>query len=485
MIDLLLLNSSICYPCTMALKVSVSGVRGTLGSSKDITGDFTPDVLVGFVNGYAKFIKARHSALKGSAGVRPKVVIGRDGRISGPVVSQFVAATLQFNGIDVIDVDLSTTPTVEMAVVRHKAQGGIVLSASHNPENWNALKLLNEKGEFISAAAGDAIKESYESRDFTFPNSSGLGTYKRSHDDIQYHIQETLNLPLVNVEAIKAAGFHVVVDCINSTGSISIPPLLDELGVTYDLLFDDCSGKFAHVAEPLPKNLGVLAKAVATSNADLGIAVDPDVDRLVLISEDGRMFGEEYTLVAVADYILSHKPGPVVSNLSSSRALKDVADRYNQPYAAGAVGEVNVVNKMREIGAVLGGEGNGGIIYPTLHYGRDSIVGIALMLSHLAESGKKASEIRASYPNYTIVKESLPLPDPSVERKVLDYVTKAYAAEEVDLTDGVKVNMADGWVHLRASNTEPIIRVIAESHDEASAKTLAAKAMKVMKEALK
>jgi phosphomannomutase len=297
-------------------------------------------------------------------------------------------------------------------------------------------------------------------------------------------VHHTLELDLVNVEAIRAAKLHVVVDCINSTGAISVPVLLDELGVTYNLLFDDVSGRFAHKAEPLPENLGVLAKAVATTNADLGIAVDPDVDRLVLVSEDGRMFGEEYTLVAVADYVLRHTPGPVVSNLSSSRALRDIAARYNQPYAAGAVGEVNVVVKMREVDAVLGGEGNGGIIYPALHYGRDSIVGIALFLSHLATSGKKASELRADYPDYTIVKDSLPLPDPAVKGKVLDYLAKAYADQEVDLTDGVKVDFAEGWVHLRASNTEPIVRIIAESKDEAAAKELAKRAKAVMEQAL-
>ncbi len=465
----------------MALKVSVSGVRGTIGTSSDPSGDLTPQTLLDFVSAYGTFVKTNGRV---SAG-RPTVVIGRDGRMSGPVVAQFVTSTLRFLGIDVIDLDLSTTPTVEVAVVRHGAQGGIVLSASHNPYDYNALKLLNERGEFLSAADGEAILEIIDGGNIQFPLVRELGAYRRSTDDIAAHIAEVCALPLVDVEAVRAAGLHVVVDCINSTGAISVPPLLDALGVSYELLFDEMSGDFEHEAEPLPKNLAVLAKAVADSpKAALGIAVDPDVDRLVLVSEDGSMFGEEYTLVAVADYVLAHTPGPVVSNLSSSRALRDVARRYDQPYAAGAVGEVHVVAKMREVGAVLGGEGNGGIIYPGLHYGRDSIVGIALLLSHLATSGKTASALRASYPDYEIVKDKIAVPDASVVPAALAAVAKSYAGAEVDHQDGLKIDLPEGWVHLRASNTEPIMRVIAESTDAAAAERLATEAMDRLRAAL-
>ena len=469
----------------MALKVSVSGVRGTIGTSADPSGDLTPQTLLDFVSGYGAFIKQASAEEGQPEGSRPTVVIGRDGRMSGPVVSQFVVATLRFSGIDVVDLDLSTTPTVEMAVVRHGAQGGIVLSASHNPYDYNALKLLNGRGEFLSAADGEAILALIDGGDIAYPKVRELGGYRHSTDDIAYHVEQTLALNLVDAAAVRKAGLHVVVDCINSTGAIAVPPLLDALGVTYELLFDEVTGDFAHEAEPLPKNLSVLAKAVRDDpRAALGIAVDPDVDRLVLVSEDGSMFGEEYTLVAVADYVLAYTPGPVVSNLSSSRALRDVARRYGQDYHAGAVGEVHVVSKMREVGAVLGGEGNGGIIYPELHYGRDSIIGIALLLSHLATSGKTASELRASYPNYEIVKDKIEVPDASVVPAALEEVAKSYADAEVDRQDGLKLDLPDGWVHLRASNTEPIMRVIAESKDADSAKQLAREAMDRLRAAL-
>ncbi len=465
----------------MALKVSVSGVRGTIGSSQDPSGDLTPQTLLNFVSAYGTFVKQQ----SGSLATRPIVVIGRDGRMSGPVVAQFVTATLRFLGIDVVDLDLSTTPTVEMAVVRHGAQGGIVLSASHNPYDYNALKLLNERGEFLSAADGEEILAIIEGGSIAYPTVRQLGDYRRSTDDIAQHVAEVCALPLVNVDAVRAAGMHVIVDCINSTGAISVPPLLDALGVTYELLFDEMTGDFAHEAEPLPKNLEVLAKAVKEDpKAVLGIAVDPDVDRLVLVSEDGSMFGEEYTLVAVADYVLAHTPGPVVSNLSSSRALRDVAARYGQAYYAGAVGEVHVVSKMREVAAVLGGEGNGGIIYPDLHYGRDSIVGIALLLSHLATGGKRASQLRKSYPDYEIVKDKIAVPDASVATAALQRVAESYTGAEIDWQDGLKVDLPAGWVHLRASNTEPIMRVIAESRDAASAQQLATEAMDRLKVAL-
>ena len=463
----------------MPLVVSVSGVRGTIGTADDRAPSLTPDVLLNYVSAYATWLRARFRESE-----TVSVVIGRDGRISGEVVSQFVTAGLRFSGIDVVDLDLSTTPTVEMAVVRHGAQGGIVLSASHNAKEYNALKLLNERGEFISAADGDEIKRLAEAGTFDYVGVMALGGYRRSTDDIAYHVQRVCELPLVDVDDVRAEGLHVVVDCINSTGAISIPPLLDALGVTYELLFDDVSGDFAHEAEPLPKNLGVLAKAVGETKADLGIAVDPDVDRLVLVCEDGSMFGEEYTLACVADYVLRHTPGPAVSNLSSSRVLRDVCERHGQPYAAGAVGEVHVVSKMREIGAVIGGEGNGGIIYPDLHYGRDSIVGIALVLSALATTNSKATELRANFPDYTIVKEKLSLPDRAAVPRILEHIARAYVQHEVDLTDGVKVDFEDGWVHLRASNTEPIVRVIAESRSEAEATRLAERALAIMREAL-
>ena len=464
----------------MALKVSVSGVRGTIGTSNDPSGDLTPQTLLNFVSAYGEYVRGSHG---GQA--RPKVVIGRDGRMSGPVVSQFVVATLRFLGIDVVDLDLSTTPTVEMAVVRHGAQGGIMLSASHNPYDYNALKLLNGRGEFLSAADGDRILAIIEAGGVAYPTVRQLGDYTQSTDDIDHHVAATCALPLVDVDAVRAAGFHVIVDCINSTGAISVPPLLDALGVTYTLLFDEVTGDFAHDAEPLPKNLEVLAKAVRDEpRAALGIAVDPDVDRLVLVSEDGGMFGEEYTLVAVADYVLARQPGAVVSNLSSSRALRDVAARYNQAYHAAAVSEVHVVSKMREVGAVFGGEGNGGIIYPPLHYGRDGIVGIALVLSHLATSGKTASQLRAGYPDYEIVKDKIDVPDERVVSAALERVAKSYRDGEIDKQDGLKIDLPDGWVHLRASNTEPIMRVIAESRDADAARALAAEAMSRLREAL-
>ena len=464
----------------MALKVSVSGVRGTIGTSTDPSGDLTPQTLLDFVNGYARFVRERH---RGAA--RPRVVVGRDARISGPVVAQFVGATLRFHGIDIVDLDLSTTPTVEMAVVRHGAQGGIVLSASHNPYDYNALKLLDARGEFLSAADGAEILRHIASAAFEFPHVRALGGYARSLDDIEHHVGSICALPAVDVAAVRAAGLRVVVDCINSTGAISVPPLLEALGVSYDLLFAEVTGDFAHEAEPLPRNLGALAEAVAADGrADLGIAVDPDVDRLVLVSEDGSMFGEEYTLVAVADYLLPLRPGPVVSNLSSSRALRDLAARHGQAYYAAAVGEVHVVSKMREVGAVLGGEGNGGIILPELHYGRDALVGIALVLTHLAKSGQTASALRASYPDYEIVKDKLDVPNAAVVPAALERVAAAYAGADIDRQDGLKVDLPTGWVHLRASNTEPIVRVIAESRDGKAARALAAEAMRHLRDAL-
>ena len=466
----------------MPLVISVSGVRGTLGSSSSAY--LSPQVLVDYLSAYVNHLREHRNNL-GGASDRLKVVIGRDGRISGEAVSQLTAATLRLAGVDVVDLGLSTTPTVELAVTRHEADGGIVLSASHNPREYNALKLLNERGEFLSAEAGADIASRVQARRFEHPGVDDLGHYRRSEDDIAYHVQAILALEQVDVEAVRAAGLHVVVDCINSTGALALPPLLDALGVSYELLFEEVSGNFAHEAEPLPKNLSALSERVAGSRADLGLAVDPDVDRLVLVGEDGSMLGEEYTLALVADYLLPRRPGPVVSNLSSSRVLRDVAARHGQDYYAAPVGEVHVVRKMREVDAAFGGEGNGGIIDPASHYGRDALVGVAYVLSYLATSGKTASELRAALPDYTIVKEKLALPDRDRVPSVLAELQQRYEGRgEIDLQDGVRIDLPQGWVHLRASNTEPIVRVIAEAADETAALSLAREAKGYMQDAL-
>ena len=451
----------------MTLIKSISGFRGTIGGQ---AGDnLTPIDAVLFAAAYGTWLKNQ------SADQTIRVVIGRDARISGSMVSNLVANTLIGLGIHVIDLGLSTTPTVEIAVPLEKAQGGIILTASHNPKQWNALKLLNHRGEFLSAQAGAEVLALSEAGIFDFASVDELGTH--THDDsyLSKHIDSILALPLVNRSAIAAANFKVVVDAVNSSGGIFVPALLDALGVTQiTKLYCEPTGHFPHNPEPLPEHLGDLSNEIKSTQADLGITVDPDVDRLAMVCEDGSMFGEEYTLVAVADYVLSKTPGATVSNLSSTRALRDVTEEWHkQSYAAAAVGEVNVVEKMKAIHAVIGGEGNGGIIYPESHYGRDALVGIALFLSHLAEKKCKVSELRDHYPAYTISKNKIELtPNVNVD-DILNKMAQAYAHEEVDTTDGVKIYIGKEWVHLRKSNTEPIIRIYSESKNAEAADSLA------------
>jgi len=451
----------------MTLIKSISGFRGTIGGQ---AGDnLTPIDAVLFAAAYGTWLKNQTSDQT------IRVVIGRDARISGPMVSNLVANTLIGLGIHVIDLGLSTTPTVEIAVPLEKAQGGIILTASHNPKQWNALKLLNHRGEFLSAQAGAEVLALSEAGIFDFASVDELGTH--THDDsyLSKHIDSILALPLVNLSAIAAANFKVVVDAVNSSGGIFVPALLDALGVTQiTKLYCDPTGHFPHNPEPLPEHLGDLSNEIKSTQADLGITVDPDVDRLAMVCEDGSMFGEEYTLVAVADYVLSKTPGATVSNLSSTRALRDVTEEWHkQSYAAAAVGEVNVVEKMKAIHAVIGGEGNGGIIYPESHYGRDALVGIALFLSHLAEKKCKVSELRDHYPAYTISKNKIELtPNVNVD-EILSKMASAYSNEEVDTTDGVKIYIGKEWVHLRKSNTEPIIRIYSESKNAEAADALA------------
>jgi phosphomannomutase len=451
----------------MTLIKSISGFRGTIGGQ---AGDnLTPIDAVLFAAAYGTWLKNQ------SADQTIRVVIGRDARISGSMVSNLVANTLIGLGIHVIDLGLSTTPTVEIAVPLEKAHGGIILTASHNPKQWNALKLLNHRGEFLSAQAGAEVLALSEAGIFDFASVDELGTH--THDDtyLSKHIDSILALPLVNRSAIAAANFKVVVDAVNSSGGIFVPALLDALGVTQiTKLYCEPTGHFPHNPEPLPEHLGDLANEIRSTQADLGITVDPDVDRLAMVCEDGSMFGEEYTLVAVADYVLSKTPGATVSNLSSTRALRDVTEEWHkQSYAAAAVGEVNVVEKMKAIHAVIGGEGNGGIIYPESHYGRDALVGIALFLSHLAEKKCKVSELRDHYPAYTISKNKIELtPNVNVD-DILNKMAQAYAHEEVDTTDGVKIYIGKEWVHLRKSNTEPIIRIYSESKNAEAADALA------------
>lgn len=452
----------------MTLIKSISGIRGTIGGKVDQ--GLTPIDAVKFAAAYGTWLKNRNT------GSRLKVVIGRDARISGQMISDLVISTLVGLGIDVIDLGLSTTPTVEVAVPMEKAHGGIILTASHNPKQWNALKLLNEQGEFISGKDGEAVLAIAEKESYDFAEVDDLGKVTKDDSYLKKHIDAILALPLVDKDAIAAANFSVVVDAVNSTGGIFVPALLEALGVLkVDKMYCEPTGHFPHNPEPLPEHLTDLSARIRETGADLGITVDPDVDRLALVCEDGSMFGEEYTLVAVADYVLTHTPGPTVSNLSSTRALRDITESRGLTYAAAAVGEVNVVAKMKEIGAVIGGEGNGGVIYPELHYGRDSLVGIALFLSHLAHKKMKVSALRDNYPKYTISKNKIELtPDINVDQ-VLMFMTVNHAHEEVDTTDGVKIYIGKEWVHLRKSNTEPIIRIYSESENEQKANELADK----------
>lgn len=408
-----------------------------------------------------------------------KIVIGRDARISGQMVNNIVTGTLMSIGIDVVDLGLSTTPTVELAVHDERAGGGIIITASHNPKQWNALKLLNSHGEFISAKAGEEVLRIAEDKAIEYEEVSSIGSYSTDDTYIDKHIERILKLKLVDVEAIKAKNLKVVIDCVNSTGGIAVPKLLRALGVEQITeLYTEPNGQFPHNPEPLPENLSELSNQVKKYKADLGIAVDPDVDRLALVCESGEMFGEEYTLVAVADYVLANKKGNTVSNLSSTRALQDVTEKAGQEYHASAVGEVNVVQKMKEVKAVIGGEGNGGIIYPELHYGRDALVGIALFLSHLVKSNKTASILRATYPNYVIAKKKLDLDTSANIDKLFDQIGEKYANYDVNTEDGVKITFDKDWVHLRRSNTEPIIRIYAESTSETSSENIANQIMK-------
>jgi len=450
----------------MTLIKSISGIRGTIGGAPGEA--LTPLDIVKFVSAFARFIAEKEQTDKLS------FVVGRDARISGEMVNKLVCGTLMGMGADVIDVGLSTTPTVEMKVVFEQAHGGIILTASHNPGQWNALKLLNSKGEFISAADGAHVLELAEKSAFDFAQVSDLGIYEEDQNAIQQHIDAILALPLVDKALIEKHDFHVVLDCVNSTGGIALPALLKALGVSrVTELYCEPTGHFPHNPEPLPENLTDISNKVKEQGADMGFVVDPDVDRLAIITETGKMFGEEYTLVAVADYILRNIWGNTVSNLSSTAALRDVTEAAGGQYYASAVGEVNVVNLMKEVDAVIGGEGNGGVIYPELHYGRDALVGIALFLTFLAREGLKCSELRAKYPDYYISKNRIELGKEIDVDAILKAVEDAYSEEEVITIDGVKIIFDKDWVHLRKSNTEPIIRIYAESSDPESANKLA------------
>ncbi|MDN3204226.1 phosphoglucosamine mutase [Algoriphagus sediminis] len=457
----------------MALIKSISGIRGTIGGK--VGEGLSPVDVVKFASAYGSWV-LDHSENR-------KIVIGRDARLSGKMVSNLVASTLQGLGIDVIDLGLSTTPTVELAVPMEKAGGGIILTASHNPIQWNALKLLNHQGEFISAQEGQDILARAESEDFEFAEIRKLGKYIQINDYMDKHIQHVLNLELVDVDAIKARKFKVVVDAVNSTGGIVVPKLLEALGVeVIEKMFCEPTGDFPHNPEPLPEHLRDISAKLEKGNFDLGIVVDPDVDRLAFVNEDGSPFGEEYTLVAVADYVLSKTPGNTVSNLSSTRALRDITEKHGGVYHAAAVGEVNVVNQMKAVNAVIGGEGNGGVIYPTSHYGRDALVGIGLFLTHLAKTGKSISRLRATYPGYFISKNKIELtPELNVD-KILSEIKTKYKNHEINEIDGVKIEFEKEWVHLRKSNTEPIIRIYSESQSEATAEHLAQKIIQDIKE---
>jgi len=456
----------------MTLIKSISGIRGTIGGP---TGDtLNPLDIVKFVTAYATFI--RRGGKSGSG----KIVVGRDARISGEMVKNVVCGTLMGFGYDVIDIGLATTPTTELAVRMSGADGGIIITASHNPRQWNALKLLNNEGEFLDKEAGNEVLAIAEKEDFEYADVDALGHYTEDNSFNRRHVEAVLALNLVDVEAVRKAGYRVCVDAINSVGGVILPELLDELGVEYEIINAEPNGDFAHNPEPLEKNLGEIMERMRSGKFDLGIVVDPDVDRLAFICEDGRMFGEEYTLVSVADYVLGHTAGNTVSNLSSTRALRDVTGKHGGEYYASAVGEVNVTTKMKEVGAVIGGEGNGGVIYPESHYGRDALVGIALFLSSLAHKGCKVSELRASFPEYHIAKNRIDLTPETDVDAILEKVKDMYRDEQVNDIDGVKIDFADKWVHLRKSNTEPIIRVYSEASTMEEADALGKEIMQVV-----
>lgn len=450
----------------MSLIKSISGIRGTIGGKAGE--NLTPLDVVQFVSAFITFLKKDEQPLK--------IVIGRDARVSGEMINKLACSTLQSLGVNVIDLGLSTTPTVEMAVVKHQADGGIILTASHNPMEWNALKLLNARGEFISAEDGKRVLEIIENQEYTFAPISKLGKYEVYDRAIEDHIEAVMALDLVNVDAIRQANFSVALDCVDSTGGIALPKLLERLGVSnVKVLNGEPTGVFSHNPEPLPKNLKGISDLLKKGGFDVGFVVDPDVDRLAIISEDGSMFVEEYTLVAVADYILRHTPGNTVSNLSSTRALRDVTRKYGMEYNASAVGEVNVVEKMKATNAVIGGEGNGGVIYPALHYGRDALVGIALFLSYMAEMKQDCTSLRKKFPQYVISKNKIELRPGMNVPKILQHIAEQYANYEVNTIDGVKIDFENGWVHLRPSNTEPIIRIYAEGQTETVADNMANK----------
>lgn len=458
----------------MTLIKSISGIRGTIGGNPGE--GLNPIDVVRFTSAYGMWLKQR------SGKARNKVVVGRDARISGQMVNNLVVGSLLGLGIDVIQLGLATTPTTELAVIHHKADGGIILTASHNPKQWNALKLLNEKGEFLNGRDGEKVLKIAENEAYVYADVDDLGQITEDPDFLQMHIEDVLSLDLVDLDAIRKANFKVAVDCVNSVGGIAIPELLRALGVVNILeLYCEPNGQFPHNPEPLPEHLTDIASLIKKEKADVGFVVDPDVDRLAIINEDGSMFGEEYTLVAVADYILSHTPGNTVSNLSSTRALRDVTVKYGGTYKAAAVGEVNVVETMRATNAVIGGEGNGGVIYPASHNGRDALVGIALFLSHLAKKGIKCSQLRDQYPSYFMSKNKIELTAGIDVDTILEKIKVLYKSEQITDIDGVKIDFAESWVHLRKSNTEPIIRIYSEAGSKEEADNLAFKIIDVIK----
>ncbi|MDR0939981.1 MAG: phosphoglucosamine mutase [Mediterranea sp.] len=462
----------------MTLIKSISGIRGTIGGA---AGEgLNPLDIVKFTSAYATLIR-KTCTVKNN-----KIVVGRDARISGEMVNKVVVGTLLGMGWDVVDIDLASTPTTEIAVTMEGASGGIILTASHNPKQWNALKLLNERGEFLNAAEGNEVLRIAEAEEFDYADVDHLGKYRQDLTYNQKHIDSVLALDLVDADAIRQAGFRVAIDCVNSVGGIILPQLLERLGVEQvEKLYCEPTGNFQHNPEPLEKNLGDIMALMRGGNSDVAFVVDPDVDRLAIVCENGDMYGEEYTLVSVADYVLKHTPGNTVSNLSSTRALRDVTRQYGMSYSASAVGEVNVVAKMKETHAVIGGEGNGGVIYPASHYGRDALVGIALFLSHLAHEGKKVSELRATYPPYFIAKNKVDLTSGIDVDAILAKVKELYRDEEINDIDGVKIDFPDKWVHLRKSNTEPIVRVYSEAHTMEEAEEIGQQVMDVIHELAK
>ena len=470
----------------MTLIKSISGIRGTIGGT--IGENLTPVDVVRFTTAFSCFLlenreKELETAEQKAELAPMRIVVGRDARISGDIVNRLVCSTLQSMGIEVIDLGLSTTPTTEMAVIQQHADGGIIITASHNPMQWNALKLLNNKGEFVSGEEAKRIVLLTESDEIKYATIDKLGSYTLYENAVKDHVDAILNLPLVDKNAITKANFKVILDTVNSTGALALPVLLKALGVNdVTVLNSEMNGVFAHNPEPIPENLAGICNAMSRSNYDVGFVVDPDVDRLAIVTENGTLFNEEYTLVAVSDYVLQQTPGNTVSNLSSSRALKDVTDKYGMTYTPSAVGEVNVVEMMKKTDAVIGGEGNGGVIYPELHYGRDALVGIALFLTYMAKSGKKCGQIRAQYPDYFIAKKKTEL-DSSVNIKaLLDKIAEKYANYQVNRVDGVRIDFDDSWVHVRSSNTEPIVRIYAEAMSEKVADNIATKLMADIKE---